>query len=68
MRRGLTGRMVVASGLLAIIVGGAFAVVILTSTDVRGTTELRRETRETLVAAETLEKRSSTLRQACAAL
>ena len=56
MVRGLTGRMVVASGLLAIVVGGAFAVVILTSTDLRGTTELRRETREALVAAETLEK------------
>ena len=56
MRRGLTGRMVVASSLLAIIVGGAFAVVILTSTDVRGTTDLRRETRDTLVASETLAK------------
>jgi len=56
MGHGLTGRMVVASGLLAIIVGGAFAVVILTGTDLRGTTELRRETRETLVAADTLEK------------
>ena len=56
MRYGLTGRMVVASGLLAVIVGGAFAVVLLTITELRGTTDLRRETREELVAAETLEK------------
>ena len=56
MRRGLTGRMVVASGLLAIVVGGAFAVVLFTITDLRGTTDLRRETREALVAADVLEK------------
>jgi CHASE3 domain sensor protein len=56
MRSGLTGRMVVASGLLAIVVGGAFAVVLITVTDLRGTTELRRETRDELVAADTLEK------------
>ena len=53
---GLTGRMVVASGLLAVIVGGAFAVVLLTNTKLRGTTDLRRETREELVAADTLER------------
>jgi signal transduction histidine kinase/CHASE3 domain sensor protein len=57
MRRGLTGRMAVASGLLAVIVGGAFAAVLLTITDLRGTTDLRRQTREALVAADTLEKR-----------
>src|SRR3954466_4596080 len=56
MRRGLTGRMVVASGLLAMIVGGAFAVVLVTNAELRGTTDLRRETREALVAADTLEK------------
>ena len=56
MRRGLTGRMVVASGLLAVIVGGAFAAVLLTNADLRGTTDLRRQTREALVAADTLEK------------
>jgi signal transduction histidine kinase/CHASE3 domain sensor protein len=48
--------MVVASGLLAIIVGGAFAVVLLTITELRGTTNLRRQTREELVAADTVEK------------
>jgi signal transduction histidine kinase len=48
--------MVVASGLLVLIVGGAFAVVFVTSTELRGTTDLRRQTREALVAAEALEK------------
>jgi signal transduction histidine kinase/CHASE3 domain sensor protein len=47
--------MVVASGLLAMIVGGAFAVVILTNTELRGTTDLRRQTRDGLVAADALE-------------
>jgi signal transduction histidine kinase len=56
MNRGLTGRMVVASGLLALIVGAAFAAVILTSTNLRGTTELRRETTQELAAADALEK------------
>jgi signal transduction histidine kinase len=48
--------MVVASGLLAVIVSGAFAVVLLTIRELRGTTDLRRQTREALVAADTLEK------------
>jgi signal transduction histidine kinase/CHASE3 domain sensor protein len=48
--------MVVASGLLALIVGGAFAAVLLTITELRGTTDLRRQTRDELVAADTLEK------------
>jgi signal transduction histidine kinase len=48
--------MVVASALLAAIVGGAFAVVLVTITELRGTTELRRDTREALVAADTFEK------------
>jgi signal transduction histidine kinase/CHASE3 domain sensor protein len=48
--------MVVASGLLAIIVGGAFAAVLLTITELRGTTDLRRQTREALIAADMLEK------------
>ncbi len=56
MTSGLTGRMVVASSVLAIIVGGTFAVVLVTITDLRGTTDLRRETRETVVAADALEK------------
>jgi signal transduction histidine kinase len=48
--------MVVASGLLALVVGGAFAFVLLTITELRGTTDLRRQTREELVAADTLER------------
>jgi signal transduction histidine kinase/CHASE3 domain sensor protein len=48
--------MVVASGLLATIVGGAFAVVLLAITELRGTTDLRRETRDELVAVDALEK------------
>jgi signal transduction histidine kinase/CHASE3 domain sensor protein len=48
--------MIVASGLLATIVGGAFAVVLFAITELRGTTDLRRQTREALVAADTLEK------------
>jgi signal transduction histidine kinase len=48
--------MVVASGLLAMIVGGAFAYVLLTITELRGTTDLRRQTREALVAADAFEK------------
>jgi signal transduction histidine kinase/CHASE3 domain sensor protein len=48
--------MVVASGLLATVVGGAFAVVLLAITDLSGTTDLRRQTREAIVAADTLEK------------
>jgi signal transduction histidine kinase len=48
--------MVVASGLLAMIVGGAFAAVLLTITELRGTTDLRRQTREALVVADMLEK------------
>ena len=53
---GLTGRMVIASGLLAIIVGGAFAAVLVSVTALRGTTDVRRQTRDELVAADTLEK------------
>jgi len=56
LKRGLTGRMVIASGLLAMIVGGTFAVVLVAITALRGSAELRRETGEELVAAETLEK------------
>ena len=48
--------MVIASGCLAVIVGGAFAVVLLAITDLRGSTDLRRQTREALVAADLLEQ------------
>jgi signal transduction histidine kinase len=48
--------MVIASALLAIVVGGAFAVVLVAITELRGTTDLRRQTRDELVAADTFEK------------
>jgi signal transduction histidine kinase len=48
--------MVVASTVLALIVGGAFAIVLVLITELRATTDLRRETRDFLVAAERLEK------------
>jgi signal transduction histidine kinase len=49
--------MVVASGALAIVVGGTFGAVLASVTNLRGTTELRRETREQLVGVDLLEKR-----------
>jgi signal transduction histidine kinase len=56
VRRGLTGRMVVASGLLAILVGAAFAALLVAITNFRAATDMRRDTREELVAAEAFEK------------
>lgn len=47
--------MVLASGLLAIIIGGAFAALLFAITDLREATDQRRDTREELVAAEALE-------------
>ncbi|MCU1677729.1 MAG: Histidine kinase [Frankiales bacterium] len=48
--------MVVASGLLAILVGAAFAALLVAVTNFRAATDLRRDTREELVAAEALER------------
>ncbi len=56
MRRGLTRRMVLASGLLAIVMSASFVVLLLAITNVRESTQLRRETREGLVAADELQK------------
>jgi signal transduction histidine kinase len=56
MRRGLTGRMVVAGGVLAILVGAAFAVLLVAITNFSRATDQRRDTREELVAAEALQK------------
>src|SRR3954451_15675129 len=55
MKRGLTVRMVLASGLLAIIIGGAFATRLVAITDLRQANDHQRDTREELVAAEALE-------------
>jgi signal transduction histidine kinase len=56
MRRGLTRRMAVASGLLATLVSVAFVLLLLTVDELRTTTDLRRQTREELVAADAVEK------------
>jgi signal transduction histidine kinase len=48
--------MVVASGLLATLVGAAFAILLLTVDELRASTDLRRQTREELVAADEVEK------------
>jgi signal transduction histidine kinase len=56
MRPGLTRRMVLASGLLAILVAASFLILLLAITNLRESTQERRETREGLVAADELEK------------
>jgi signal transduction histidine kinase len=56
MTPGLTRRMVLASGLLAILVAASFLILLLAITNLRESTQQRRETREGLVAAEELEK------------
>jgi signal transduction histidine kinase len=55
VRRGLTARMLVASGLLVILIGAAFGSLLVAVTNFRAATDLRRETREELVAAEELQ-------------
>ena len=57
MTRGLTRRMLIASGLLAIVVVVSFLVLLLAITNLRQSTEERRETREGLVAADELQQR-----------
>jgi signal transduction histidine kinase len=56
MTRGLTRRMLGASGLLAIVVVASFLVLLLAITSLRQSTEERRETREGLVAADELQQ------------
>ncbi len=56
MTRGLTRRMAVASGLLAIVVIASFLVLLLAITNLRQSTEERRETRQGLVAADELQQ------------
>ena len=48
--------MVVAGGMLAIVVGAAFAALLVAVTNFRAATDLRRDTRQELVAAEALQK------------
>jgi signal transduction histidine kinase len=53
---GLTRRMVVASGLLAVIVGAAFAVLLVSITDLRTSERLARHSEEVLTAANQVER------------
>jgi signal transduction histidine kinase len=56
MRRGLTRRMLLASGLLAIVVGASFLILLLAITNLRESTQERREIREGLIAADELQR------------
>jgi signal transduction histidine kinase len=53
---GLTRRMVVASGLLALVVGASFAVLLVSVTDLRATGERARHSEQVLAAANQLER------------
>ncbi len=56
MRGGLTRRMVVGSSLLLLLVGAAFAVLLVSVADLRTSTRLARHSQEVLVAANQLER------------
>jgi CHASE3 domain sensor protein len=56
VRGGLTGRLVVGSGLLMLLVGGAFAVLLVSVADLRTSARLARHSEEVLVAANQLER------------
>lgn len=56
MRGGLTRRMVVASGLLALIVAAAFAMLLLAIADLRTSADRARHAQEVLAAVNTLER------------
>ncbi|HEV7451340.1 MAG TPA: CHASE3 domain-containing protein [Pseudonocardiaceae bacterium] len=56
MSGGLTRRMVVASGLLALVVGAAFAVLLLSVADLRESAQLARHSEEVLATANQLER------------
>src|SRR6266545_355779 len=56
VRGGLTGRMVVGSGLLLVVVGVAFAVLLVSVAELRTATRLARHSQEVLVAASQLER------------
>jgi signal transduction histidine kinase len=56
VRRGLTARMVVASGLLALIVGGVFVVLLVAIDDEQEASDLSRHSQRVLVAANQVER------------
>jgi hypothetical protein len=53
--RGLVARMIVAGGLLALIIGGAFAVLLVAVADERAALDLSQHTERVLVSARALE-------------
>jgi signal transduction histidine kinase len=53
---GLTGRMVVASGLLALIIAAAFAILLIAIADLRETARLATDSQEVLAVANSLER------------
>jgi signal transduction histidine kinase len=57
LRGGLTRRTIVASGLLAFVVGAAFAVLLLSIIDLRGTEQRALQSEQVLVVANGLERR-----------
>ena len=56
MRGGLTGRAVIASGLLSLIIGGAFAILLTSVADLRADQRLARHSQQVLVTAHHLER------------
>lgn len=56
MKGGLTRRTTIASALLALVVGAAFLVLLIAIINLRSSTQLRRQTREELIAADALQK------------
>jgi signal transduction histidine kinase len=56
VRGGLTRRIVIASGLLALIIGAGFAVLLVVNEDIRGSARLATHSRQELTRADRLEK------------
>ncbi len=56
LRGGLAGRMLLASGVLIVVLGAAFTVLLLAISDLRDSARVARETRDELLAVEGVEK------------
>jgi hypothetical protein len=68
MRSGLTLRMVVSGGALAIVIGAVFVLLVLAINDLRDSARLTRDTQEELSSADELETLLIDLRPASAGL
>jgi len=68
MKGGLTRRTVIASGLLAVIIGAAFGVLVLSIVDLNRVEQRSRRSEEVLVVATLSSGSSSMPRPACAGL